>query len=102
AMLPELLRFAERPRTAAELTEWFAGRADGDKLVTACRMLRQYAPLWHAPVESSPWSYASDKRQLFVAAQAGRRPGLRDPEAVEEGLRVLIRRYLAGFGPASV
>ncbi|MGP3772766.1 winged helix DNA-binding domain-containing protein [Streptomyces sp. SDT5-1] len=103
-LLPELLRLAERPRTAGELTEWFAGRVgpDGDKLVTACRMLRQYAPLWHAPVAGSPWSYGSDKRQLFVAAEADARPRLRDPEAVAAGLRALIRRYLAGFGPASV
>ncbi|MFD7294881.1 winged helix DNA-binding domain-containing protein [Streptomyces sp. NPDC059897] len=104
ALLPELLRVAERPRTAGELTDWFAGRVgpDGEKLVTACRMLRQYAPLWHAPVDGSPWSYASDKRQLFVAAEAGVRPRLRDPEATAAGLRALIRRYLAGFGPASV
>ncbi|MCX5532940.1 winged helix DNA-binding domain-containing protein [Streptomyces sp. NBC_00006] len=102
ALLPELLRMAERPRTAGELTEWFTGRATGEKVVTACRMLRQYAPLWHAPVAGSPWSYASDKRQSFVAAEAGRRPRLRDPEAMAEGLRSLIRRYLAGFGPASV
>ncbi|MGD6752840.1 winged helix DNA-binding domain-containing protein [Streptomyces sp. BH105] len=102
ALLPELLRFAEQPRTAGQLTEWFTERAAGDGLVTACRMLRQYAPLWHAPVDGSPWSYASDKRQLFVAAEAGARPRLRDPEAMAAGLRALIRRYLAGFGPASV
>ncbi|MFI5663994.1 winged helix DNA-binding domain-containing protein [Streptomyces sp. NPDC051684] len=101
-LLPELLRVAERPRTAGELTDWFTGRVAGDGLVTACRMLRQYAPLWHAPVAGAPWSYASDKRQLFVAAECGRRPALRDPEAMEGGLRVLVRRYLAGFGPASV
>ncbi|MEB8342630.1 winged helix DNA-binding domain-containing protein [Streptomyces endophyticus] len=104
ALLPELLRVAEQPCTAAKLTEWFTRRAgpDGEKLVTASRMLRQYAPLWHAPVAGSPWSYASDKRQLFVAAEAGRRPRLRDPESMAAGLRSLIRRYLSGFGPASV
>ncbi|MFJ9179696.1 winged helix DNA-binding domain-containing protein [Streptomyces sp. NPDC102360] len=104
ALLPELLKMAERPCTAGELTKWFTGRAgpDGEKLVTASRMLRQYAPLWHAPVGGAPWSYASDKRQLFVAAEAGRRPALREPAVVAEGLRALLRRYLAGFGPASV
>lgn len=45
-------------------------------------------PLWHAPV-GGPWSFGT--RQAFVAARSRPAP-----------LRVLIRRYLEGFGPASV
>ncbi|WP_372350355.1 winged helix DNA-binding domain-containing protein [Streptomyces sp. KL116D] len=103
-LLPDLLRRAERPSTSAELGKWFAERAgvEGKSALPAWRMLRQWAPLWHAPVAGMPWGYASDSRQLFVAADAGRVPELGDAEAVAEGMRVLVRRYLEGFGPASV
>jgi hypothetical protein len=103
-LLPELLARAEAAGSSAELGEWVARRAGGEGALTptAWRMLRQYAPLWHAPVAGAPWSYVSDSRQRFVAADASRRPDLRDPAAVAEGLKVLVRRYLEGFGPASV
>ncbi|MCQ4213122.1 winged helix DNA-binding domain-containing protein, partial [Streptomyces longispororuber] len=103
-LLPDLLRRSEHPSTSAELGKWFAERAgvEGKSALPAWRMLRQWAPLWHAPVAGVPWGYASDSRQLFVAADAGRVPELGDAEAVAEGMRVLVRRYLEGFGPASV
>ncbi|MFE7761898.1 winged helix DNA-binding domain-containing protein [Streptomyces sp. NPDC057438] len=100
AFLPPLLTYADAsPRTAAELRTWL-----DDHLGTAValdssahRMLRHYAPLWHAPT-GGPWSF--DTRQSYVAASP--RPALTDLEAPPAALRTLIRRYLQGFGPASV
>ncbi|WP_309051028.1 winged helix DNA-binding domain-containing protein [Streptomyces sp.] len=63
----------------------------------AWRMLRQYAPLWHAPT-GPPWSFGT--AQSFVAAAD--RPVLADPEAAAGSLAALVLRYLEGFGPASV
>ncbi|MBA2519995.1 MAG: winged helix DNA-binding domain-containing protein, partial [Chloroflexia bacterium] len=57
--------------------------------------LRQYAPLLHAPT-GSPWSFGA--RPSYVAAKP--RPVLADGAAAA-ALQGLIRRYLAGFGPAS-
>ncbi|MEE1762453.1 winged helix DNA-binding domain-containing protein [Streptomyces sp. SP18BB07] len=100
AFLPPLLDHADRTvRTAAELRTWledhlgYATTPD----TGAHRMLRHYAPLWHAPT-GGPWSF--DTRQSYVAASP--RPSLTDPDAAAEGLRTLIRRYLQGFGPATI
>ncbi|QYX79772.1 winged helix DNA-binding domain-containing protein [Streptomyces akebiae] len=100
AFLPPLLDHADRTvRTAAELRTWLEDHL-GDTATPdtgAHRMLRHYAPLWHAPT-GGPWSF--DTRQCYVAASP--RPSLTDPDAAAEGLRTLIRRYLQGFGPATV
>jgi len=98
AFLPALLSHADRhPRTAAELTTWLEDHLGASLETSAHRMLRHYAPLWHAPT-GGPWSF--DTRQSYVAATP--RPSLTDPEAAAGGLRILIRRYLEGFGPATV
>ncbi|MBO1337115.1 winged helix DNA-binding domain-containing protein [Streptomyces sp. VRA16 Mangrove soil] len=104
-LLPELLARAEVPCGAGELGDWLAERGGGivpELARPAWRMLRQWAPLWHAPDAGLPWRYTSGAGQRFFAADGDRRPELGDPEAVAEGLRVLLRRYLEGFGPASV
>ncbi|MDX3644786.1 DNA glycosylase AlkZ-like family protein, partial [Streptomyces sp. MB09-02B] len=117
AFLPRLLDHADGTvRTAAELRAWLEAHLDdtatpdtaapgpaatATATVTldtgAHRMLRHYAPLWHAPT-GGPWSF--DTRQSYVAASP--RPSLTDPDAAAEGLRTLIRRYLQGFGPATI
>ncbi|KFF96360.1 hypothetical protein IQ62_36835 [Streptomyces scabiei] len=99
AVLPPLLKYADgSPRTAAELRTWLEEHLGTTAPDTAAhRMLRHYAPLWHAPT-GGPWSF--DTRQSYVAASP--RPSLTDPDAATDGLRTLIRRYLQGFGPASV
>ncbi|MFH9426067.1 winged helix DNA-binding domain-containing protein [Streptomyces sp. NPDC017529] len=98
ALLPDLLKYAEQPRTAVELRGRFEELSGAPVEPTAWRLLRQYVPLWHAPV-GGPWSFGT--RQAFVAARS--RPALAAvPDAADDGLRVLIRRYLEGFGPASV
>ncbi|MGW1670470.1 winged helix DNA-binding domain-containing protein [Streptomyces sp. NPDC002324] len=98
--LPPLLTYAAgSTRTAAELRTWLEDHLGTTTALDTGghRMLRHYAPLWHAPT-GGPWSF--DTRQSYVAATP--RPALTDPDAAAEGLRTLIRRYLQGFGPASV
>jgi hypothetical protein len=97
ALVPDLMKYADRPRTSAELQGRLEELRGAPVEAAAWRMLRQYAPLWHAPL-GGPWSFGT--RQSYVAA--GTQPVLADPEAAAGGLRNLIRRYLEGFGPASV
>jgi hypothetical protein len=96
-LVADLLEFADRPRTAAEIGGRLEKRLGAPMESAAQRMLRQYVPLWHAPT-GGPWSFGT--RPSFVAA--GERPVLADPEVAAGSLRELVRRYLEGFGPASV
>lgn len=97
ALVGELLGYADRPRTTAEMGSWIEQRLGAPMEAPAQRMLRQYAPLWHAPT-GGPWSFGT--RPSYRAA--GTRPVLADSDAAAGGLQILIRRYLEGFGPASV
>ncbi|PKV83423.1 winged helix DNA-binding domain-containing protein [Streptomyces sp. TLI_146] len=97
ALVAGLRRYTRKPRGSAELGDWFERRLGRPLEVGAQRMLRQYAPLWHAPT-GGPWTFTN--RLSYVAAKE--RPALADPQAPDAGLRVLLLRYLAGFGPASV
>ncbi|MFB6979503.1 winged helix DNA-binding domain-containing protein [Streptomyces scopuliridis] len=96
-LVPELLKYADEPRTPAEMGGWLEARLGAPMESAAQRMLRQYAPLWHAPT-GGPWSFRT--RPSYVAADA--LPVLADPDVAAVSLRTLIRRYLEGFGPASV
>ncbi|MFH8710577.1 winged helix DNA-binding domain-containing protein [Streptomyces zaomyceticus] len=98
ALLPELLEYAGEARTGALMRERLEAARGGPVEAVVWRMMRQYAPLWHAPT-GPPWSFGA--AQSFVTASAPL-PVLGDPEAATAGLAVLIRRYLEGFGPASV
>lgn len=86
--------FTRQPRTNAEVEAWLAGRPDGGVHERAWWALRTYGPFVHAPT-GGPWSFG--RRPAYVAAGERRSPPA-DPEAA---LRVLARRYLEGFGPAS-
>ncbi|MGW7052806.1 winged helix DNA-binding domain-containing protein [Streptomyces sp. NPDC054887] len=97
ALVADLLRFADRPRTGAQMRAWLEERLGAPMAPAAQRMLRQYAPLWHVGT-GGPWSFGT--RPSYVAAGAAPAPA--DPEVAAAGLRTLIRRYLEGFGPASV
>jgi len=91
-----LLDFAGQARTGPECEAWLAGRLGAPMPPLAWRMLRQYAPLWHMPTDG-PWLFGS---RAYVAARP--RPVLGDPSVSDLGLQTLIRRYLEGFGPASI
>ncbi|MET7856105.1 winged helix DNA-binding domain-containing protein [Streptomyces sp. NPDC005318] len=96
-LVPELLAFADRPRTAAEYENWLEQRLGAPPKPGAWWGLRHYAPLLHAPT-APPWSFGH--RPSYVAPRT--RPVLADPDVSTESLRKLVLRYLEGFGPASV
>jgi hypothetical protein len=95
-LMSGLLDFADQPRTGPECEAWLAGRLGAPMPPLAWRMLRQYAPLWHAPTDG-PWLFGS---RAYVAARP--RPVLADPDVSGLALQTLVRRYLEGFGPASI
>jgi hypothetical protein len=97
ALVPELLAFADQPRTAAECEAWLEQRLGAPPKSGAWWGLRQYAPLLHAPT-AGPWSFGY--RPSYVAPRTS--PLLADPDVSAESLRTLVLRYLEGFGPASV
>jgi hypothetical protein len=97
ALVPELLDFADRPRTAAEMQDWLEERVGAEKKAGAWWGLKAYAPLLHVPTGGA-WSFGP--RSSFVAARTG--PVPRGRETVPEALCHLVMRYLGGFGPASV
>jgi Winged helix DNA-binding domain len=90
---PKLLEFTARPRTRLEVEELVAARLD-DPDRRMWWALRTFAPLWHAPT-GGPWSFGP--RSSYLTAKA-KRP----PEDWEASVQRLVRRYLEGFGPASV
>jgi hypothetical protein len=92
----ELLDFAGQPRTNAECETWLARQLGSPMPPLAWRMLRQYAPLWHVPADG-PWSFGT---RAYVGAHP--RPVLADAGVSGLALPTLVRRYLEGFGPASV
>jgi len=97
ALVPDLLAYASRPRTAAEMKAWLEGRLGAPPAPGEWRGVRGYAPLLHAPT-AAPWSFGP--RPSYVAAHAW--PALADSDAPAAALQALVTRYLEGFGPASV
>ena len=92
ALLPHLVAFVARPRTKPEIEGFLESRL-GVGHPRVWWALRTFAPLLHAPT-GGPWSFGP--RSSFVAA-----PPPLPPERRDESVGVLVRRYLAGFGPAS-
>ena len=90
ALAADLLAFAARPRTNAEVRARLADRLGEEPAQGAWWALRRILPLVHAPT-GGPWSFRP--RAAYVAAPPAE-PTDGDP------LHHLIRRYLAGFGPA--
>jgi len=97
ALVPDLLEYAGRPQTVAEMKAWLEQRLGAPPDPGTWRGLRGYVPLLHAPT-SAPWSFGS--RPSYIAARP--QPALADPDASAAALRTLVERYLEGFGPASV
>jgi hypothetical protein len=94
ALVPEVLAFTATPRSNAEVEAWLDERLGVLPRPGLWWAMRTYGPLSHAPT-GGPWSFGL--RPAYVAAPELPRVG--DPEAA---LVTLIRRYLEGFGPASI
>ncbi|HLY13363.1 MAG TPA: winged helix DNA-binding domain-containing protein [Candidatus Limnocylindrales bacterium] len=99
ALAGQAAAFAAEPRFGTELRDHLpaltgdpgpAGQTD------SWWAIRPFLPFLMAPGEP-PWSFG--RRPRFVAAQSWLGTELADPGA---GLRHLIERYLAGFGPAGI
>jgi hypothetical protein len=98
ALVPALLEHTRRPRTNPELEAWVDAHVEGPGK-GVWWALRCYAPLRHAPT-GGPWSFGLRPSYLAVDGAPAALPG----RAVtpDEALPTLVRRYLEGFGPASV
>jgi hypothetical protein len=94
ALVPEVLEYATTPRSNAEAEAWLDERLGVLPKPGVWWALRQTAPLVHAPARG-PWSFGP--RPSYIAAPDPVRLG-----AGPDSLQVLVRRYLEGFGPASV
>jgi hypothetical protein len=96
ALVPDLLQFTATPRRKPDVEAWLAERLGGSPGPGVWWALRHYAPLRLAPT-GGPWSFGT--QPAYVAARTGA-PTV-GPEESAAALQVLLRRYLAGFGPAS-
>jgi hypothetical protein len=89
-----MLTHLEQPRSNADMDAWFDERLGVLERPGVWWAMRTYAPVVHAPT-GGPWSFGP--RPAYLAARDQERLG--DPEAA---LPHLVRRYLEGFGPATV
>jgi hypothetical protein len=93
ALIPALLELTASPRSNAEVERWIEGRF-GAARPRVWWALRQYGPFVHATT-GGPWAFGA--RPAYVAARHLARSG--DTPA---SVRRLVRRYLEGFGPATM
>lgn len=94
ALLPEVLAFAAAPRTNTEGEAWLDERLGVTPKPGVWWAFRQFGPLQHHAT-GGPWSFGP--RPSYVAARHHVPPGDR-----EASMQWLVRRYLEGFGPASL
>ena len=94
ALVPKALAFATEPKTNAEAEAWVREHIGDFPEPGVWWAFRQYGPFVHAPA-GGPWSFGT--RPSYRASPL--KAGFGDPAAA---LPVVVRRYLEGFGPASV
>lgn len=93
ALVPDLLEFTATPRTNQDVEGWIEERFGVPK-PRVWWALRHFGPFVHAGTGAS-WTFGP--RPSYLAAPRQDRPG-----DVEASTRWLVRRYLEGFGPATV
>ena len=94
-LIPDLAAHLAQPRSSEEIEAWLEARIGVRERPGVWWALRHYGPFVHAPV-GGPWSFGT--KRMMTAAR--RWPGEMLDEAA--GLSTLVRRYLEGFGPASM
>jgi hypothetical protein len=94
ALVPDLVAFTAQPKTNAEVETWLGARFGALPKSSVWWALRHFGPFVHART-GGPWSFGP--RPSYAGARDQGRAG-----DVAASLQVLIRRYLEGFGPASV
>jgi hypothetical protein len=86
---------AEKPRSFAEITEMLS-EFDPSADVGAMRYtVRTHLPLVQVPVNTG-WSYPGNPKFTLAEEWLGK------PISTEDNFKMLVLRYLAAFGPASV
>jgi len=96
AVMAGLLEFVTEPRSNADIELWLQDRIAGPPK-TMWWALRTFMGVVHAPT-GGPWSFGH--RPSYRSAAPAHTPF--DQQASDDALQVLVRRYLEGFGPASV
>lgn len=94
ALIPGLRAFTAEPRTNAHIDAWVRERLGDRPPPGVWWALRTYGPFVHAPT-GAPWTFGP--RPAYTAGPV---PDTTDPAG--RSIEHLIRRYLAGFGPATV
>jgi hypothetical protein len=89
--------FAEGPHTFAELTDYLVAAFPEVDHGALRYTVRTYVPLVQVPNDYR-WSYPGNAQ--FTLAESWLKQPI--PDNGDGGLPLMIRRYLAGFGPASV
>lgn len=98
AVLPDLLTFLAEARTPVEIEAFLEARL-GERRERLWWAFRTFAPLFHVPT-GGPWSFGT--RASFVAAPATQAPATQATHQRDASVQHLVRRYLEGFGPATV
>ena len=98
--LDELLRaarryIAEKPRTFAEISDMVAQLMPNQDVGAMRYSVRTRIPLIQVPIAGG-WSYSNRPEFTLAESWIGR------PISTKDNLKVLVLRYLAAFGPASV
>lgn len=94
ALVPHLLSFANGARAKEDMEAMLSEQTGTDIHPGVWWALRQVAPIAHHPTEG-PWSFG--RIPTYVAA-----PSTPSRLATSDAIAELFRRYLAGFGPATV
>lgn len=94
AVIPRLLDYASQPRSNQDMDAWLDAEFGELPKPGVWWAIRTYGPFVHAP-GGGPWMFGS--RPGYLASPLQDRSG-----DAELDLQHLVRRYLEGFGPATI